>query len=179
MLFRQRPVEQQQIAPIVDRRRGVLGRQAPAAVAAFGVGVRLHDAERRTLASGGLGQLRQPVERRVDGCDAQIGVRCTIQAETFVSAVAEEILQLDGPPLAYAPFAQGVVERAVAVGQFALHEDLPHERIDEGRVHAVPAEEARPRQMAAEPFGVAAEPVSVGHVHRLSWPASRPVEKAI
>ena len=179
MLFRQWSVEKQQITPVVDRRRGVFRRQTPATVAAFDVGIRLHDAERRPLSSGGLRQLRQPVGRRVGGCDAQIGFGCTVHAEPVVSAMDKEVLQLHGAAFVHAPFAQGGVERTVAFAQFGFHEYLPHDRVDERRVHAVSPEKPCARQVAAESFGVAAETVSDGEFHCLSCPASRPVENAI
>ena len=67
----------------------------------------------------------------------------------------KEVLQLHGAAFVHAPFAQGGVERTVAFAQFGFHEYLPHDRVDERRVHAVSPEKPCARQVAAEPFGVA------------------------
>lgn len=91
----------------------------------------------------------------------------------------KEVLQLHGAAFVHVPFAQGGVERTVAFGQFGFHEYLPHDRVDERRVHArVPLKTVR-APSGAESFGVAAETVSDGEFHCLSCPASRPVENAI
>ena len=181
MLFRQRPVEKQQVGPVVDRRGGMLRRQPQAAVAPRAVGVGIQDAERRPLPAHRFGQSGQPLDRSVGCRDAEIRLFRPVEGESPAAAMSKEILQLDGAAPADAPFAQCGVERTVAAGEFGFHEDLPHDGVYEGRMHAVSAEISRAGQPAAQPFDIAAapDPVSFGQIHRLSIPASRPVEKAI
>ena len=150
---------------------------------------RLQQLRRSTSAYGSMMQSVAPSRRAASAsCGsrsvgvsavAMHGFGCTVHAEPVVSAMDKEVLQLHGAAFVHAPFAQGGVERTVAFGQFGFHEYLPHDRVDERRVHAVSPEKPCARQVAAESFGVAAETVSDGEFHCLSCPASRPVENAI
>ena len=115
------------------------------------VPVRGHDGDRRTLPGGLPNQFAGTplVERcRQDAEVARFG--CRVDREWTVFAVRREVLQLKRPVPGGTAAQKGVVERRLAAEQPVLHEDLPHDPVDEGRVDPVAAEIAGPREACRE-----------------------------
>lgn len=174
-------VKNEQIAPVVHRRRTMLPHKTAAQFAAHDTPIGLHDTEGRTRLGSRCG-CRQDPALRVVACQHTQGCMFrAIDAETPIAAMRKEILKLDGPSRRDPRPTQRLIKAVVVSLDCMFHEHLPDDVVDEGRMDSVAAEVACPRQPSQHlrdhrhPTGAFMEE----SFHRLSIPASRPVEKAI
>lgn len=185
MLFRKVfIVEYQQIAPIIDRRGAVSGHDGSAHPFPVAVGIRFHHGDRSASPTGGPHQPERLRLRQHARCNAQLGRRL-VDRESAVFAVGHQVLQLHRPALGNPRRNERIPQRSLRREQSVRHENLPDDRIDERRMHAVSAEITRPREPIAklpDPGRQVRQPnipPSQRHLRLFNIPAIRPVEKAI
>lgn len=141
-------VENEQVTPVVHRRRTVFPHDAAAQFATHGAPIGFHDTEGRTRFSRCDHRRRDPVLRVVSRQHTQGSMFRAIYSESPITAVREEILQLDGPSGRYPCTAQRLVKFAILSLERMFHEDLPDNVVDERRMDPVSTEITGPRQAA-------------------------------
>lgn len=144
-------VENEQVTPVVHRRRTVFPHDAAAQFATHGAPIGFHDTEGRTRFSRCGHRRRDPVLRVVSRQHTQGSMFRAIYSESLITAMRKEILELDCPPGRDSRPAQRLIKRPVIPLDRMFHEDLPDNVVDERRMDPVPAEIAGTRQSAQYP----------------------------
>lgn len=141
-------VKNEQIAPVVHRRRTVLPYKTAAQFAAHDTPIGLHDTEGRTRLGSRSGCRQNPILRIVSGQHTQRSVFRTIHPKGLITAMRKEILELDSPSGGDSRPTQRLIKHPVIPLNRMFHEDLPDNVVDERRMDPVSTEITGPRQAA-------------------------------